>query len=367
MDDHSMDEDFDFKSLSLEEPEERLQSMFEGSFNINAPDTTPSSVIPSNQPLQESIDNPSTDTPDNGPWARLPSSAEMNPYLPGVTAQKLDAMAMDPKHVFKSAQAPFPFPFTSPPSPSSAAFRPASGSNNTESGPISEENKEQEDTDKEKIPAWMLKDPEMTPVPTWNQSDASAPEFSSKDFGLDWSSSGTNMSTAIDSNALFGFSSFPTYESLPISNVIADEHQRRMYESESSALNDPSSSSILQRVKEGGFAKYGNHNQGDSPPMFRSGEAGLSAGTTTEGKNIGMQWDDYQGSSIPSTVARTLSDRPGSHEWQKWRSTAAPQRDQDVGMDRDYDEEFYALDYDSRNEIKATPGFAPAQFHCDDK
>ncbi|KAF9953064.1 hypothetical protein BGZ72_005724 [Mortierella alpina] len=338
MDDHNMDEDFDFAGLSIEEPEERLQSMFERSFNIdtqqeNAPAVSISTI---------QADQASAATPDNGPWAKLPSSSEINPYLPGITAQKLDAMASDPNHVFKSSQTPFPFPFTVPPGSDSADPLQTTGEKGQET--------EQEDQE-EKIPEWMLKDPEMAAVPTWSQKDASPPGFSSKDFALDWSSS-TDLSTAVDSNALFGFSSFPTYEALAISNVIAEEQQRRMYSSQP-GLETTSSISTSDEVQKGGFAKYGHTTQAST----------LTLGDRQQGMVVGGV-DANQWSSRGASPMASMSDTSKTHDWQDWRSI--PQRKQDIEVDRDYVEEFHALDDDSKNSVKATPGFAPAKFRWED-
>ncbi|KAF9966394.1 hypothetical protein BGZ70_002479 [Mortierella alpina] len=346
MDDHNMDEDFDFAGLSIEEPEERLQSMFERSFNMNtqeenAPAVAAITAIPPDQT--------SAATPDNGPWAKLPLANEINPYLPGVTAQKLDAMASDPNHVFKSSQTPFPFPFTVPPGSDSADQAKMTGDKDKEMA-------EQEDME-EKIPEWMLKDPDMQAVPTWSQKDASAPGFSSNEFALEWSSS-TDLSTAVDSNALFGFSSFPTYETLPISNVIAEEQQRRMHDSESgSDTNNTSSSpsiSTSEEVQGSGFAKYGSADQA-STPMFGERQPGMVAGGGTAHQS------SAQGTASSSTPYSSTSK---TSEWQDWRSI--PQQNQDIEIDRDYSEEFYALDDDSKNSVKVTPGFAPAKFRWED-
>ncbi|KAF9563788.1 hypothetical protein EC968_004693 [Mortierella alpina] len=344
MDDHNMDEDFDFAGLSIEEPEERLQSMFERSFNIDTQRENAShlSAISTGPPGQTSAA-----APDNGPWAKLPSTSEINPYLPGITAQKLDAMAADPSHVFKSSQTPFPFPFTVPPG-SDSADQPAT---------TGDKDKDMEQEDKEeKIPAWMLKDPEMAAVPTWSQKDASAPAFSSKDFALDWSSS-TDLSTAIDSNALFGFSSFPTYESLAISNVIAEEQQRRTCNSESGTETNNTSSSLStsEKVQEGGFAKYGHADHTSaSTPVFNGRQQGMVTGSDNAN-----HWSGPGGSSI---VPMTNTSK--RNEWQDWRTISPP--NQDIETDRDYAEEFHALDDDSKNNVKATPGFAPAKFQWED-
>ncbi|KAF9933060.1 hypothetical protein BGZ67_004425 [Mortierella alpina] len=344
MDDHNMDEDFDFAGLSIEEPEERLQSMFERSFNIDTQqeNATAVSAIPA-----APTDQTSAATSDNGPWAKLPSTSEINPYLPGITAQKLDAMASDPSHVFKSSQTPFPFPFTVPPGSDSAEPPSTAG----------DKNKETEQEDKEdRIPEWMLKDPEMAAVPTWSQKDASAPGFSSKDFALDWSSS-TDLSTAVDSNALFGFSSFPTYEALPISNVIAEEQQRRLYDSEpglKTSNTSPSSSlSASGEVQEGGFAKYGYANLA-STAMSGDRQQGMVVGG-----DDANQWGGRGASSVTSTTNISKTN-----EWQDWRSI--PPLNQDIEIDRDYVEEFHALDDDSQNSVRATPGFAPAKFRWED-
>ncbi|KAF9273536.1 hypothetical protein BGZ68_001418 [Mortierella alpina] len=342
MDDHNMDADFDFAGLSIEEPEDRLQSMFARSFNV---DTQQENALAVSAISSIPLDHASTATPDNGPWAKLPSTSEINPYLPGITAQKLDAMAADPNHVFKSSQTPFPFPFTVPPGSESSA-----DSSTTVGDKDKDKEMESEDKDKEeKIPEWMLKDPDMTAVPTWSQKDASAPGFSSKDFALDWSSS-TDMSTAVDSNALFGFSSFPTYEALPISNVIAEEQQRRMYGSEPGLQTNTTSSTS---TAEGGFAKYGSAHQAGTP-VFGDRQQGMVVGDD----NTNKQSD--RGASSVTASANTSK----TNEWQDWRSI--PRMNQDIDVDRDYAEEFYALDDDSKNSVKATPGFAPAKFNWED-
>ncbi|KAF9111610.1 hypothetical protein BGX27_004662 [Mortierella sp. AM989] len=350
MNDQDMDEAFDFKALSLDEPEDRLRKTFEQSFHLGTgqeqqqlttaiPHSTQESLTGASYeslsstsiiPESDGQSTVTTETPDNGPWAKLPTGSEVNPFQPGVTAEKLDAMAIDPNHVFKSSQAPDPFPFTVPPPTSemNSEFNDAAVSSDpslTKGKSKAELNKTQDQNNLDEIPEWMLNEPELTPQAGWGLKDATGPGFTSQDFTLDWSSN-PDHSTTIDSNVLFGFSSYPTYESLPISNAIAEEQYRRTmgngFESES---NDTSTTS--SHFKEGGFAKYGSPSNGDSTSAQSFGFKGLSPESTT----INHQ----------SLVSAADSNESNSHQWQNWRS--GPSNGQDLDLDLDFD----ALDDDS--------------------
>ncbi|KAF9347622.1 hypothetical protein BGX26_000906 [Mortierella sp. AD094] len=341
MDDFEMDEAFDFKALSLDEPEDRLRKTFEESFHVSTvqeqqqqvasssaiPHSTHKSLTETSPAIPEigSQSTIATETPDNGPWAKIPSGSDANPFQPGITAEKLDAMAIDPNHVFKSAQTPDPFPFTVvPPAPSSEMDSESSkttassdtsstkGKNKAElSGSTSDQ------SDQDKIPEWMLADPELTPQPDWGPKDATGPGFTSQDFALDWSSS-ADHSTTMDSNVLFGFSSYPTYESLPISNAIADEQYRRAMGAGFESESDNASSSTLQ----GGFAKYGSSGTGNEANAQTFGYRGSIPGSFTNDHHT-------------TGVAVAASSGTNSQQWQNWRSGSS--HDQDLDLDLDID------------------------------
>ncbi|CAO3572586.1 unnamed protein product [Mortierella alpina] len=343
MDDLNMDEDFDFAGLSIEEPEERLQSMFERSFTLKCTCSVrhycnPTRADVGSDARQRTLGKTTFDQRDKS----IPSwgnGAETRCY------------GFGPQPCIQILPNPVPLPVHGP-----TRIR--------QCGPTQDDRRQGQGDGKtrregEKIPEWMLKDPNMESVPTWSQKDASAPGFSSNDFALDWSSS-TDLSTAVDSNALFGFSSFPTYETLPISNVIAEEQQRRMNETETGSGTDntsstsSSSTTTSEEVLGSGFAKYGSADQA-STPMFGERQQGRMVGGDTAHQS------SAPGMASSSTPSANISK---TSEWQDWRSI--PQRNQDIEIDRDYSEEFYALDDDSKNSVKATPGFAPAKFRWED-
>ncbi|KAF8929280.1 hypothetical protein BGZ58_009047 [Dissophora ornata] len=365
MNDHEMDVPFDFTAFTLDEPEERLQQAFEHSLhldsntdqheyltsttaiphpNTTAPTTsTPSATLTaggassSNGEASSAPLSP-TQIPDNGAWAKLPSPSEVNPFQPGITAQKLDAMAMDPNHVFKSAQTPDPSPFPVPPPQPSASL--SSDMNMEASGSTSQpssfkgkgkesdnpdsstnDNKEEMEEEKGRISQWMLGDPKLTSQSSgseWDITDASGPPFTSEDFTLvggDWASS-DSFSTMVDSNIMFGFSSYPTYESLPISGAIAEEQHRRAMEAEaelSPVSEDPSTSfwsnSSESQMKEGGFARYVKNDQ-----MLQWG----SQGTAT------------------TTTSTALASNQQHQQWQNWRSVPELEHDLDLDLELDY-------------------------------
>ncbi|KAK3816575.1 MAG: hypothetical protein J3Q66DRAFT_388704 [Benniella sp.] len=375
MNDQDMDDAFDFKGLTLDAPEERLQKAFEQSFHLSSQQAQESAAPPPPLSLTLSEDSKqgvamenthgqkaeTTATPDNGPWAKIPSPSDVHPFQPGVTAEKLDAMAMDPNHVFKSA--PAPFPFTVPPSTTTTTTTSTTtiATDATLGSDVSMVKTENEGATrsviKENIPEWMLEDPELVAQIGWDIKDTSGPNFTSKDFTLDWANS-SDISTMIDSNIMFGFSSYPTYETLPISSVIAEEHYRR---STGDAFNHP----VSPTTTGDGFAKYGTGDGmgavffGHKSPTNESlltdpgilwGEQSTTTTTTTTTVPSGL----FSSSSSSST---TPMDKLQHQQWQTWRSAPGPARDLDLEADLDLD----ASDTESPT-IKATPGFAPALF-----
>ncbi|KAG0367117.1 hypothetical protein BGZ54_004366 [Gamsiella multidivaricata] len=349
MNDQDMSEAFDFKALSLEEPEERLQKTFEHSFHLDT-------IEDRNADLQTAIshgeqhlvkesstsigidkqnnDDPSatiaTQTPDNGPWAKLPSPSEVNPYQPGITAQKLDAMAMNPNHVFRSAQTPDPFPFTLPPNLPPSDIAPEArkstpGTRVAEGNDNKDESMSTGQDAKAEIPAWMLEDPKLTRQSGWGPTDTS-------DVSFGWPSD-HDLATVVDSNMLFGFSSYPTYETLPISSTIAEEQYRR------SNGQGSSSSDSLTDMQDGGFAKYGQ-----AATFTGASDAGASGHRTL--------WGGQE------SAASTALPSSNQQQWQNWRSESQSFQDHDLDLNYDIPE-------DESSQIKATPGFAPAQFRHD--
>ncbi|KAG0275769.1 hypothetical protein BGZ96_003622 [Linnemannia gamsii] len=307
-------------------------------------------------------------TPDNGPWAKLPSagSEDFNPYLPGVTAQKLDAMAMDPHHVFRSAPPQSgDSPFSIPP-PSSATH-----SQDEQQQKDKDKDRKQDDkTDKnkDKIPDWMLADPELKPTTTdigWGTT-TTASSSTQKDDSLGWGDPGTfggfgysgaDLSTTVDSNALFGFSSYPTYENLSFANAIADEQHRKNTLLASGDTYDAflSSSSLsdgqTRTTREGGFARFGNTVRGDGQiaPVFgrrpssslggsgssSSGEA--AAMIDSNNNDHGFTWDNRNQRKSVTASSQQQEQQP---QWQ-WRSSG-PSRGLpglDQLMDEDLDED----------------------------
>ena len=155
-----------------------------------------------------------------------------------------------------------------------------------------------------------------------------------------------------------------------------------MYGSEPGLQTNTTSSTS---TAEGGFAKYGSAHQAGTP-VFGDRQQGMVVGDD----NTNKQSD--RGASSVTASANTSK----TNEWQDWRSI--PRMNQDIDVDRDYAEEFYALDDDSKNSVKyvnlhcpssvavllyvcnfklimrsnckhiyrATPGFAPAKFNWED-
>ena len=359
MNDQDMDEAFDFKELTLDEPEERLQKVFEQSFHLSSQQAQESAVPPPPPPLSLALSEDSkqgvvvventhgqkpetTATPDNGPWAKIPPPSDVHPFQPGVTAEKLDAMAMDSNHVFKSASAPFPFPFTVPPSTTTTTTTTATTTTTTDatlgsSMDVSNVTTENADATrsviKENIPEWMLEDPELVAQIGWDIKDTSGPNFSSKDFTLDWANS-SDISTMIDSNIMFGFSSYPTYETLPISSAIAEEHYRR---STGDAFNHP----VSPTTAGDGFAKYGTGDGmgavffGHKSPTNESllTDPGILWGEPSTTTTVPSGLFSSSSSSSPASP----TDKLQHQQWQTWRSAPGPVRDLDLEADLDLD------------------------------
>ncbi|KAF9330650.1 hypothetical protein BG006_006402 [Podila minutissima] len=330
MDDHSMDEALDFSVLSLHSTEERLQMTFDQSLNIRENDN-----IHDHKQLHQQLEQAhatAEDNTDSGPWAKLPSTfTEMNPYQPGMNAQKLDAMAMDPNHVFKCSS--ISFPLTEPTTTSSSK----------------EDSDKAPGADKEdQIPDWMLADPEM--VPDWMRNADSASAAAEAEV-LDWSSSAPDLSTTVDANSLFGFSSHPTFEALAISGAIASELQRRQSEDESASglISTTTLTTSSTKTREGGFARFGNTIRGDGTIASTFGSSKGRRGSASE-----------QGLSSKSGGEGSTPWQTGSgSSWQTWRTNNAPM-EVEVDIEDDYDDHF-----NSQPTIEATPGFAPAQFRRD--
>ncbi|KAG9062703.1 hypothetical protein KI688_005009 [Linnemannia hyalina] len=386
MDDLDMEEDFDFGGLTLGEfPRSSTSHSTEVlhlSDSLSAATLSDQSSAAQAQQAQQaqavstSSTTPSTTvtappsgereglTPDNGPWAKLPSvdAGDINPYLPGVTPQKLDAMAMDPYHIFKSAppqsgDSPFSIP---PPSSSSASL---SQDQKDKDKSRKQDKRTDDGGKKDKIPDWMLADPELKPTATdlgWSTTTTSQ-----KDDGLGWGDPGTfggfgysgaDLSTTVDSNALFGFSSYPTYETLSFANAIAEEQHRKHTILASGGTYDPFSSSSsnslgadgggeTRTTREGGFARFGNTVRGDgqiAPVFGRRPSSSLGSGSSGSGvdggsgNEHGFTWDDQDQRKSPSAAAG--SEQQGQVQWQTWRSRGGPTQgvqDLDQLMDED--------------------------------
>ncbi|KAK5809105.1 hypothetical protein F5H01DRAFT_382458 [Linnemannia elongata] len=406
MDDLDMEEEFDFGGLTLGEfprssishPTDVLHlsdSLSAASLSdqssaaqalqaqqaqaVSTSNTTPLSAVTASGSGEG--DEP---TPDNGPWAKLPSAdaGDINPYLPGVTAQKLDAMAMDPYHIFKSA----------PPQSGDSPFSIPPPSSSQDQKDKDKDRKQDARTDdgikKDKIPDWMLADPELKPTTTDLGWTTTTTTTSQKDDGLGWGDPGTfggfgysgaDLSTTVDSNALFGFSSYPTYESLSFANAIAEEQHRKHTILASGGTYDPFSSSSsnssgadgggqTRTTREGGFARFGNTVRGDGQiapvfgrrpsSSFGSGSSGSGIGGGS-GNEHGFTWDNKDQRKSPTAAAG--SEQQGQAQWQTWRSRGGPTQgvpDLDQLMDEDDLED----DPFDEPQIKATPGFAPAQY-----
>jgi hypothetical protein len=396
MDDLDMEEDFDFGSLTLGEfprssttPSTEVSHLSDSLSAATLSDQ--SSAAQAQQAQTQSSTNSSSDltavttlnsgeeeggggggggegtTPDNGPWAKLPSagSDDFNPYLPGITAQKLDAMAMDPHHVFKSAPPQSgESPFSIPP-PSSATQ-----SQDQQQQKGKDKDREKDDTsegNKDKIPDWMLADPELKPTTTdigWGTTTTALSSMQ-KDDSLGWGDPGTfggfgysgaDLSTTVDSNALFGFSSYPTYENLSFANAIADEQHRKNTLLASGDTYDPFSSSSssdgqTRTMREGGFARFGNTVRGDGQiaPVFgrrpssslgvsgssSSGEAAIVIGSNNN--DHGFTWDNQDQRKSLTASSQQQEQQP---QWQ-WRSSGPSQGlpDLDQLMDEDLEED----------------------------
>ncbi|KAK3841250.1 MAG: hypothetical protein J3R72DRAFT_157559 [Linnemannia gamsii] len=426
MDDLDMDEDFDFGNLTLGEfPRD---STSQSSEVLHLSDSLSAATLSDQQAQAQAqtqavsatstgsstsittVTTPTSEgepTPDNGPWAKLPSaSEEINPYLPGVTAQKLDAMAMDPHHVFKSA----------PPQSSSSSSFSISIPPEDSQAQQHQQRKSQKDKDatqdgddgssgKDTIPAWMLADPELKPTThlgwtTTTTTTTTTGTSQDEDNSLGWGDvgifgasgySGADLSTTVDSNAIFGFSSYPTYESLSIANAIAEEQHRKHTILASGGTYDPFSSSSSSssgegghsRMKEGGFARFGNTVRGDGQiaPVFgrrpslvalSSSGSGSGATTTTTTTMTTSTSDEHDFTWDNKDQRKGLAgsqNQQQQQQWQTWRSNAPPQQsgqgqqllDLDQSMDEDLEEEDDPFD-ELSPQIKPTPGFAPAQY-----
>ena len=313
---------------------------------VSTSSTTPSTTVTA-LPSEEREGS----TPDNGPWAKLPSAdaGDINPYLPGVTAQKLDAMAMDPYHIFKSAPPQAgDSPFSIPPPSSSTS----SSQDQKDKDKDRKQDERADDGDKkDKIPEWMLADPELKPTTTdlgWTPTTTTT---SQKDDELGWGDPGTfggfgysgaDLSTTVDSNALFGFSSYPTYESLSFANAIAEEQHRKHTILASGGTYDPFSSSSsnssgadgggqTRTTREGGFARFGNTVRGDgqiAPVFGRRPSSSLSSGASGSGvdggsgNEHGFTWDNQD--QRKSLTPAAGSEQQGQAQWQTWRSRGGP-------------------------------------------
>ncbi|KAF9080110.1 hypothetical protein BGX23_002642 [Mortierella sp. AD031] len=383
MDDRDMEEDFDFgaltlgefpRSSSLPQPSDVLQ--LSSSLSVAtlsdqssaAAATTTTTSTGSSAPTITATET-INQTPDNGPWAQLPSATEVNPYLPGMDARKLDAMAMDPHHVFKSAQTPSPFPFTVPPAQAE-----------DEKSQQEKAKKQQQDVDeKDKIPEWMLADPELKPTThfSWSTTTTSTTDTTTAktdDDLLGWGDpnmfdgelfNGQDLSTTVDSNAVFGFSSFPTYGTLPIANAIAEEQHRRntiLATGWDPASSSSSSGESHTRTREGGFARFGNTVRGDGqvapvfgrrPSLVSGSGYGLdeSATTTTtssggvfgsSSNDHGFTWDnqDQRRSLMMGSSQQQHPEHQHQHQWQTWRSSGSQTgHDMDQLMDEDLEDD----------------------------
>ncbi|KAG0299183.1 hypothetical protein BGZ98_010269 [Dissophora globulifera] len=430
IDDQTMEEAFDFASLSLEEPEERLRREFEESLHLYADqDQQPGqsiilqlsnqSPLPLAFALEDSVApvitaSTSTATATSptsilaaastlkaGPAAAAASTsvetmdtgdADNSQHdiiaglQPGVTLEALDAMAVNPNHVFKSAQTPFPFPFSVPPSTTSPAPSTSARTNSTSqqqqqqpsvssdinvdptfnsggggrdtnqsnqaamdtdstgkgkdvgAGEKIQEGSKEEDT----IPQWMLEDSTLTPIQSgslWSQD----PVFTSQDFTLDWPSgegnNGGDFSTMVDPNALFGFSSYPTYETLPISGAIADEQYRR-------ATANTSLFATPSETTDGGFARYAMDGQLTNPWIESSSSSSDSNRVSQEIPTSELFSASSQGADPQQ------QQRQHQHSWQDWRSVPQLGQDQNVEADLDLDLEYSALDDDDSLSFK---------------
>jgi len=342
-----MDETFDFSELSLEEPGDRMAGLIEQSLQLNEPQSAIPSYSSDQQQQQSNLlkleqqsgstTNSTGETiVDNGPWATLPSSSRLvDPYQPGITAQKLDAMAADPNHIFKSNQTPSPFPFSVPPSPpsstgaatrasttTSTSFAPSVSSVSQAKTVNKDIHSDEKDLTNDKIPAWMLEDPEL--VPSWTLATASHDQAADED----WASL-PDRSTTVDGSALFGFTSYPSYESLPIANAISEEQYRRQ-------RNDDGHDSDLlpQTEPAGGFAHYGEQ----SPAGLLGQEDSLFAGAKQQ----------FTGESTSSSLSHLQEWRTaGSAESRRQGQTTSR-----MEVDEDEDDFFVEEDEDDSRDIK---------------
>lgn len=389
MDDLDMEEDFDFGGLTLGEfprSTSNLTDVLHLSDSLSAASLSDQSsvaqaqqaqqaqaVSTSNTTLSTTVTAPPSGeqegpTPDNGPWAKLPSANadDINPYLPGVTAQKLDAMAMDPYHIFKSAPPQSgDSPFSIPPPPSSSSSTLSSKNQKDKNKDRKQDERTDDGGTKDKIPAWMLADPELKPTTTDLGWVTTTTATSQKDDGLGWGDPGTfggfgysgaDLSTTVDSNALFGFSSYPTYESLSFANAIAEEQHRKHTILASGGAYDPFSSCSsnlsgadgggqTRTTREGGFARFGNTVRGDgqiAPVFGRRPSSSLGSGSSGSGvdggsgNEHGFTWDNQD--QRKSLAAVTGSEQQGQAQWQAWRSSGGPTQgvpDLDQLMDED--------------------------------
>ncbi|KAF9114133.1 hypothetical protein BGW39_003482 [Mortierella sp. 14UC] len=391
MDDLNMDEDFDFANLTLGEfprggtshssevlhlsdslSAATLSDQSSAAQQAQAQATSITSVTSSTSvtaiTTSTSGEGP---TPDNGPWAKLPSAfEEINPYLPGVTAQKLDAMAMDPHHVFKSAppqSSSSSLSFSIPPEDSQTQQQQQQqGKSQKDNDKDAKQGSDDSGGGKDKIPAWMLADPELKPTTDLGWSTATTSTTQNGD-SQGWGDTGIfgapgytgeDLSTTMDSNALFGFSSYPTYESLSIANAIAEEQHRKHTILASGGTYDPLSSSSSSsgeghsRMREGGFARFGNTVRGDGqiapvfgriPSLLASGSSGSESGATTAttlnlSDEQGFTWDTKdQRQSLTGSQHQHQQHR----QWQTWRSSASQQsgQGQQLDLDQDMDED----------------------------
>ncbi|KAF9975196.1 hypothetical protein BGZ73_001225 [Actinomortierella ambigua] len=106
--DDLMEATFDFDSLSLDSPETKLGDALD-QFHIDSMSTCENDNLSIAQPAPPLLTQDKEETsPQTGEQTLLPNSqaslSQKDPYLPGINAELLDAMANNPSHIFKSQQ-----------------------------------------------------------------------------------------------------------------------------------------------------------------------------------------------------------------------------------------------------------------------
>ncbi|KAG0267904.1 hypothetical protein DFQ27_007981 [Actinomortierella ambigua] len=371
--DDLMDAAFDFDSLSLDSPETKLGKALDrvhivsgspsqdGGLLLTQPPTPRAGeALPQGQKAGE------VETPRAADQA---SPTQIDPYLPGVNAELLDAMAINPSHVFKSQQSVAMAPeatsvqtdaegaedamehLAGPAGTIPIPFSPLQMSR--VSLPLESTMGDITTTDKAKAAHSMADG--WTGDPSWLLPPS--PPTSAL---FEWADAPDTLTT-IDPNARFGFSSTLSYENLPSGRVIGQQLLRR---DEEQAINEDDAHGrqmmemqphYQHRPTETETAT--NEGAGMQSFVFGKSDQQFSFGPSSFSTAMPAATSNAQGSGF----ANTSSSLPAS--FQAWRNAAPSFMDQDYELDDDHDIE---RANNAPPKIAISKGFAPALYQHDD-